>query len=108
MSVMLLAYSAETGRAIIRKDNACYLAEGPAHLDTPLYRGLLDQGAIALRRLRRCPAITNADRFREGNLLTLLGIAGFFLLANHTGDVAEKRVREKVAVRRKARMEARA
>lgn len=107
MPVMLLAYSPDSGRAIVRRGNACYVAEGPAHLDTPLYRGLLDRNAIALRRLRRCPPVTNADRFREGNLLTLIGIAGFFLFANYTGDVAEKRVRARVVARRQARLEAR-
>jgi hypothetical protein len=106
MSVMLLAYSPETGRAVVRRDNTCYLTEGPRNLDTPIYRGLLDRDAIAMRPLRRCPAVTNADRFREGHVLTLVAIAGFFLLANYTGDVTEKRVRSKVAARRKARLEA--
>ena len=107
MSVMVLAYSPETGRAIVRRDNACFLAEGPRNLDTPIFRGLLDRNAIALRPLRRCPTVTNADRFREGNVLTLVALAGVFLLANYTGDVTEKRVRSKVAARRKARLEAR-
>jgi hypothetical protein len=107
MPVMLLAYSPESGRAIVRKGAACYVAEGPANLDTAIYRGLLDRDAIALQRLQRCPAITNADRFREGNVLTLLTIAGFFLLANYTGDVTEKKARARIAARRQARLEAR-
>jgi hypothetical protein len=109
MQVMLLAYSPSTGRAIVRREGAgCYLVQGPPHLDTPVYRGLLDHNALPMTALRQCPPITNADRFREGNVLTLLGIAGFFLLANYSGERAETKVRARVAARRRARAEARA
>ena len=105
---MLLAYNPATGRAIIRRDTGrCYVVEGPPQLDTAVYRGLLENNMLQTRPLRHCPPITNADRLREGNVLTLIGIAGFFLLANYGGERAETRVRARAAARRKARAEAR-
>lgn len=105
MNVMLLQYDARNGRALIRDrdSGACYYVEGPPGMETPIFRGLIDQGMVRMSPAAACPPLTFSDRFREGNAWTLVGIAAFFLFANWAGDRAEDKVRTRIAARRAAK-----
>lgn len=105
MNVMLLQYDAQNGRALIRdrESDSCYYVEGPPGMETPVFRGLIDQGMVRMWPVSDCPAVTFSDRFREGHAWTLVGIAAFFLFANWAGDRAEDRVRTRIAARRAAK-----
>ncbi len=102
MNALLLAYDPAQGRAFVRDrvSRRCYLVTAPAGLAPPVLRGLIDRDLVTFVELETCPQVTWADRFREGNWLTLIGVGVFFLFANYTGDVAEQKVKAKAAQRR--------